>query len=183
MWQFQIGHQCQTDSYGQKYIALTDDHSTQFPNQHQQSQMYGNQYQQLQPHFAFCYTCGVYGHLTKNCLQWALAQQNVPNYVRNTPLAATPPHVNRPNTPPSVFPLAFLLNSSPRLTQQLMTDYTLNPHVWNEITDKWMKWHKRIDSSSKQCLVHMKEWKVTNQGQGIRYPQIRTILGMTIANR
>ena len=36
----------------------------------------------------------------------------------------------------SVFPQAFLPNSSPRLTQQLTTDYTLNPHVWNEIADK-----------------------------------------------
>ena len=35
-----------------------------------------------------------------------------------------------------VFPQAFLPNISPRLTQQLTTDYTLNPHVWNESADK-----------------------------------------------
>ena len=51
-------------------------------------------------------------------------------------MIATPPYLSRPNTPPLVFPQAFLPNSSPRLTQQLTTDYTLNPHVWNDIADK-----------------------------------------------
>ena len=37
------------------------------------------------------------------------------------------------------FPQAFLPNSSPRLTQQLTTDYTLNPHVWNKVADKMNK--------------------------------------------
>ena len=35
-----------------------------------------------------------------------------------------------------MFPQAFLPNSSPRLTEQLTIYYTLNPYVWNEITDK-----------------------------------------------
>ena len=35
-----------------------------------------------------------------------------------------------------MFPQAFLPNSSPRLTLQLTTDYTQNPHVWNKIADK-----------------------------------------------
>ena len=60
----------------------------------------------------------------------------MPNYARNTTPVATPPYLNRPNTPPSVFTQAFLPNNSPRLTQQPMTDYALNPNVWNEITDK-----------------------------------------------
>ena len=58
------------------------------------------------------------------------------NYLRNTTPVATPPYLNKPNTPPSVLPQAFLLDSSPRLIQQLTKDYTPNPHVWNEITDK-----------------------------------------------
>ena len=88
-----------TDGYGQKYIPSSNDHSRQFPNQHQQTQMYGNPYQQLQPHFAPCYTCGVYGHLSKNCPQQALAQQNVPNYVRSTPPVATSSYVNSTKKP------------------------------------------------------------------------------------
>ena len=95
-----------------------------------------NPYQHLQPHFAPCYTCGVYEHLSKNCPQQAFAQQTVPNYLRNTTPVATPPYLNRPNNPPLVLSQAFPPNSSPRLTQQLTTDYTLNPHVSNEITDK-----------------------------------------------
>ena len=62
--------------------------------------------------------------------------KNVPNYLGNTTPVATPPYLNRPNTPLSIFPQAFLPNNSPRLTQQLMTDYTLNQHVWNEIAHK-----------------------------------------------
>ena len=112
----------QTDGYGQKYVPSTNGYSKQVSNQQQQMQMYGNPYQQLHPHLAPCYTYGVYGHLIKNCLQQVFAQQNVPYYLRyTTPVA----------TPPLVFPQAFLLNSSPRLTQQLTTDYTLNPYVWN----------------------------------------------------
>ena len=73
--------------------------------------------------------------MSQNFPQQALAQ-HVPKYVRNTPPVATLPCVNRPNTQPSVFTQAFLPNTSPRLTEQLMTDYTLNPYVWNEIADK-----------------------------------------------
>ena len=98
--------------------------------------MYGNSNQQLQPHFTPCYTCCVNRHLSENCPQQAFAQQNVPNYLRNTTPVTMSPYLNRPNTPLSVFLQAFLLNSSPRLTKQLTTDYTLNPHVWNEIFDK-----------------------------------------------
>ena len=58
------------------------------------------------------------------------------NYLSSTTSVATPPYLTRPNTPPSVFPQAFLPNSSLRLTQQLTTDYTLNLHVWNEIAYK-----------------------------------------------
>ena len=93
--------------------------------------MYRNPYQQLQPHFAPCYPCGVYGYFSKNCPQWALTQQNVPGYLRSTP-----PYVNRLNTPQPLFPQGFLPNSSPRLTQQHTTGYALSAHVWNEITDK-----------------------------------------------
>ena len=89
-------------------------------------------YQQIQPHFAPCNTCGVYGHLRKNCPQRAFTQQN---YLRKTTSVATPPYLSRSNAPPSVFPHAFLLNSSPRLTQQLKQI----PHVWNEIVDKMNK--------------------------------------------
>ena len=128
----------QMDGIGQKYVPSTNSYSKQVSNQQQQTQMYGNPYQQLQPHFTPCYTCGVYRHLSKNCLQQACAQQNMPHYLRNTPVA-TPPYINRPNTPLSVFPQTFLPNSSPRLTQQLTTDYTLNAHVWNKITDKMNK--------------------------------------------
>ena len=116
----------QTDSYAQKYVPSTNHYSKQVPNQQQQTQMYGNPYQQLQPHFTPCYTCGVYGHLSTNCLQQAFTQQNVSNYLRNTTPVATPLYLNKPNIPLSVFPLAFLPNSSPRLTQQCTTDYTLN---------------------------------------------------------
>ena len=49
---------------------------------------------------------------------------------------ATPPYLNRPNTSPLLFPQGFLPNSSPRLTPQLTTNYTLNPHAWNKIADK-----------------------------------------------
>ena len=93
--------------------------------------MYGNPYQQFQPHFAPCYTCGVYGHLSKNCQQKAFTQEN---HSRNTIPIATPSYLSRTNIPPLVFPEAFLPNSSPRLTQQLTTGYTLNP--WNEIADR-----------------------------------------------
>ena len=47
----------QSDGYGQKYIPSTDGYSKQVSNQ--QQQMYRNPYQQLQPHVAPCYTCGV----------------------------------------------------------------------------------------------------------------------------
>ena len=60
----------------------------------------------------------------------------MPNYLKNATPVATPPYLNRPNTPLLVFLQAFLLNSFPRITQQLTTDYTLNPHVQNEISDK-----------------------------------------------
>ena len=56
----------QTDSCGQKYVPSTNDHSRLLSNQHQQTQMYANPYQQLQPHFAPCYTCDVYGNLSKS---------------------------------------------------------------------------------------------------------------------
>ena len=59
----------QTDGYGQKYVPSANGYSKQVSNQQQQTQMYGNPYQQLQPHFPPCYTCGVYGHLSTNCLQ------------------------------------------------------------------------------------------------------------------
>ena len=42
----------QTDIYGQKYIPSTNDHARPLPNQHQQTQIPGNPYQQLQLHFA-----------------------------------------------------------------------------------------------------------------------------------
>ena len=41
-----------------------------------------------------------------------------------------------------MFLQAFLPNSSPRLIQQLTTDYSLSPHVWNEIVDKMNKMAK-----------------------------------------
>ena len=44
----------QTDGYGQKYVPSTNSYSKQVSNQQQQAQMYGNPYQQLQPHFAPC---------------------------------------------------------------------------------------------------------------------------------
>ena len=59
----------QTDGYGQKYIPSTNRYSKQVSNQQQQTQMYGNPYQQLQPHFVPCYTCGVYRHSSKKCPQ------------------------------------------------------------------------------------------------------------------
>ena len=46
-----------------------------------------------------------------------------------------------------------------------------------------MEWWKSIDLSSKQCLAHMKEQKVTIQGQETKCSQIRTILKMTVVNR
>ena len=55
----------QTNGYRQKYIPSTNSYYKQVSNQQQQTQMYGNPYQQFQPHFAPCYTCGVYGHLSK----------------------------------------------------------------------------------------------------------------------
>ena len=106
------GASMQTDGDGQQYSPLTNNHTGQFSNQHQQTQMYRNPYQQLQPHFAPCYTWVVYGHLSKNWPQQTLAQQNVPNYIRSTPPVATPPYVNKPNTPPSIFSQAFLPNSA-----------------------------------------------------------------------
>ena len=39
------------DGHGQKYIPSTNSYSKQVFNQQQQMQMYGNPYQQLQPHF------------------------------------------------------------------------------------------------------------------------------------
>ena len=55
----------QIDGYRQKYILSANSYSKQVSNQQQQLQMYGNPYQQFQPHFVPCYTCGVYGHLSK----------------------------------------------------------------------------------------------------------------------
>ena len=57
----------QTDGYGQKYFPSTKSCTKQVSNQ--QMQMHGNPYKQLQPHFAPCYTCGVYGHLSIYCPQ------------------------------------------------------------------------------------------------------------------
>ena len=116
----------------------------------------------------------------KNCPQQALAQQNVPSYLRSTPTAATAPYVNRPNDPPSVLPQAFLLNSSQRLTQQLTTDYLISPHVWNEIDDKM---NEMVEENRLIKQAHMKGPKLTIQGQETKYSQIRTIPKMTIANR
>ena len=59
----------QTDGYGQKYISSSNNYSKQVSNQQQKTQMYGNPFQQVQPLFAPCYTCGIYGHLSKNCPQ------------------------------------------------------------------------------------------------------------------
>ena len=59
----------QTDGCRQKYVPPNNSYSKQVSNQQQEMQMYGNPYQQLQPHFATCYTCGVYEHLIKNCPQ------------------------------------------------------------------------------------------------------------------
>ena len=130
----------QMDGYGQKYFPSTNSDSKQVSYQQQQTQRYGNPYQQLQPHFAPCYTCCVYGYLSKNCQHGAFIQQN---YLRNTTLVATPPYLSRPNTHLG-FPQAFLPNSSPRLAQQLTTDYTLNPHVCNETADKMAEEKKLI---------------------------------------
>ena len=58
-----------TDSYGQRYIPSSNSYPKQVSYQQQQTQMSGSPYQQLQPHFAPHYTCGVYGHLSKDCLQ------------------------------------------------------------------------------------------------------------------
>ena len=55
----------QTDGYGQNYIPSTNSYCKQVSNQQQQMQMHGYPYQQLQPHFAPCYKCGVYRHLSK----------------------------------------------------------------------------------------------------------------------
>ena len=63
----------------------------------------------------------------------------MPAYLINITLVPTPTYLSRPNTPPSVFPQGFLPNSSPRLAQQLTTNYTLSPHVWNKIADKMNK--------------------------------------------
>ena len=49
----------QTESYEERYAPSTNNHSRQLPTQHQQTQMYGNPYQQFQPHFTPCYKCGV----------------------------------------------------------------------------------------------------------------------------
>ena len=59
----------QTDGYVEKHIPPNNRYSKQVSNQQQQTQMYGNPYQQLQPHFVPCYTCGVYRHLSKKCPQ------------------------------------------------------------------------------------------------------------------
>ena len=59
----------QTDGYRQKYVPSTYIYSKQVSTQQQQMQLYGNPYQQFQPHFAPYYTCGVCGHLSKNCPQ------------------------------------------------------------------------------------------------------------------
>ena len=66
----------QTDSYRQKYVPSTNSYSKQVSSELQQTQMSGNPYQQLQPHFTPCYTCALYRHLSKNCLQQPFAQQN-----------------------------------------------------------------------------------------------------------
>ena len=73
-------------------------------------QMYGKPYQQFQPHFAPFYTCGVYGHLSKNCPHLTFTQQN---HSRNATTIATPSYQSRTNTTPLVFPQAFLPNNSP----------------------------------------------------------------------
>ena len=65
----------QTDGYRQKYIPSTNSYSKQVSNQQQQTQMYGNPYQQFQLDFSSCYTCGVYGHLSKSYPQGAFTQQ------------------------------------------------------------------------------------------------------------
>ena len=75
----------------------------------------------------------MYGHLSKNCPQWAFTQQN---YLRNTTPVATPLYLSRSNTPPLVFPSSFSSKQFSKLTQQLTTDFTLNPHVWNETAHK-----------------------------------------------
>ena len=59
----------QTDGYGQKHIPSANSYSKQVSNQQQQTQMYGNPYQQLQPDFTPHYTCGVYRNFSKNCQQ------------------------------------------------------------------------------------------------------------------
>ena len=120
----------QIDGHEQKDIPSMNDQPRQLSCQHQQSQIYGNQHQQLQPHFSPCYTCGIYSHLSKNCPQQAVAQQNVPRYLRSTPPPATPLYVNRPNTPLSILPLAFLLNNSPRQSQQLYYRLTQLIHIF-----------------------------------------------------
>ena len=61
------------------------------------------------------------------------------NHSRNARPTATPSYLSRSNTPPLVFPEVFLPNSSPRFTQQLTTDYTLNLHVWNKVAEKMNK--------------------------------------------
>ena len=88
-------------------------YSKQVSNQQQEMQIYERRYQQLQPHFTPCYTCSVYGHLSKNCPQQDFTQQN---YSRNTTPVATPPYLGIPNIPTLVFPRAYLPNSFPRLS-------------------------------------------------------------------
>ena len=77
----------QADGYRQKYIPLINSYSKQVSNQQQQMQMYGNPYQQFQPHFFPCCTCGLYGDLSKKCPQQAFTQQNHP---RNATPITTP---------------------------------------------------------------------------------------------
>ena len=125
----------QTDGYGQKHVPSTNEDSRPLLNQHWQTQMYGNPYQQLQPHFAPCYTWCIRA-LEYKLPTASLCTKNVQNYLRNATPVATPSYLNRPNTPLSIFLQTFLRNNSPRLTQQLSTNYALNPCVWNEITDK-----------------------------------------------
>ena len=115
----------QADGCTQKYAPLTDSYSEQVPNHQQQTQMCGNPYQQFHPHFAPCFTCGVYRHIRKNFPQQTFIQQH---YSRNTTPVPTPSNLSRQTTPSLMFPQAFIPNSSPRLKQQLHNRlYTESP--------------------------------------------------------
>ena len=68
---------------------------------------------------------------------WTLKQNLSTASLHTTELLKEHNYLNRPNTPPLVFPQAFLPNRSPRLTHTATyNSYTLNPHIWNEIADK-----------------------------------------------